>query len=233
MQVLILCGGAGTRAYPFTAYLPKPMMPIDGAPMLIQVMRIFASQGHTDFVLSLGYQKQIIEDYFEGKTLGWNIRLVDTGADTDTGGRVIGCRDCLDETFMVTYADGLANVALGALIDFHRSHDGLATITSVPLPCQYGTLETDASGRVLRFREKPVLEEHLINAGFFVFDKKVFDHWDGANLEREVMPGLAEQGLVYSYLHHGFFKSLDSYKDQQDLERLVEEGAVPWKQLQR
>jgi len=227
MQVLILCGGSGTRAYPFTAYLPKPMLPINGSPMLLHLMRLFANQGHQDFVLSLGYQKRVIEDYFEGKSLGWNVRLIDTGPETDTAGRIVGCQKSLDETFLVAYADGLADVSFDELIAFHHSHDGLATITGVPLPCQYGTIETDTSHRVRLFREKPIIPQHLINAGFFVFDKKVFDHWHGANLELEVLPALAKEGLVYCYRHEGFFKSLDSYKDQQELERMANAGALP------
>ncbi len=230
MQVLILCGGAGTRAYPFTEYMPKPMLPIDGTPILVHVMRIFADQGHQDFVLSVGYRKKVIQDYFEKKDLDWKIEFVDTGELTDTGGRILYCKHVLRDTFFATYADGLSDVPLDRLVGFHESHGGLATITAVPLVSQYGTLEMDPSGRVCSFREKPILREHWINAGFFVFDHRVFEHWKGASLEREVFPNLAREGLVYSYRHAGFFKSMDSYKDQQELERMVDEGATPWRQ---
>lgn len=228
MQVVILCGGRGTRAYPFTEYLPKPMLAIDGTPIVMHLMRLFADQGHKDFILSVGYRKEVIHDYFDGKRLDWNVELVDTGDDTDTGGRILGCRHLLGERFFATYADGLSDVDLASLVRFHESHEGLATITSVPLKSQYGTLETDDAGRVQSFREKPVLREHWINAGFFVMERGVFDHWEGENLEREVFPRLARDGYVYSYRHDGFFKSMDSYKDQQEFETLVKEGNPPW-----
>jgi glucose-1-phosphate cytidylyltransferase len=228
MKVVILCGGKGTRAYPFTEYLPKPMLPVAGTPILVQVMRLFAAQGIKDFVLSVGYRKEVIRDYFEGKQTDWNIELVDTGVDTDTGGRILGCRDVVGKTFLATYADGLSDVSIPALLDFHQSHPGPATITTVPLRSQYGTLSTDDAGRVLSFREKPILREHWINAGFFVFDRGVFDHWEGADLERQVFPHLAKQGLVYAHRHEGFFKSLDSYKDQIEFEQLVQNGETPW-----
>jgi glucose-1-phosphate cytidylyltransferase len=229
MQAVILCGGKGTRAYPFTEYLPKPMLPVAGSPILVQVMRLFADQGYTDFVLATGHRKEVITDYFEGRKSDWGVELLDTGDDTDTGGRVIGCREALGDQFFVTYADGLSDVPLDRLVDFHNGHDGLVTITSVPLPSQYGTLDHEADGRVVAFREKPILREHWINAGFCVFDKAVFDHWEGDNLEREVFPNLARQGLVYTYRHDGFFKSMDSYKDQQEFEAMVESGHMPWR----
>jgi glucose-1-phosphate cytidylyltransferase len=229
MQVVILCGGKGTRAYPFTEYLPKPMLPVAGSPILVQVMRAFADQGHRDFVLSVGYRKEVIQDYFDGKNTEWNVELIDTGDDADTGRRVLGCREALDDTFFVTYADGLADVPLDKLVDFHESHDGLVTITSVPLICQYGTMDIEQSGRVISFREKPVLREHWINAGFCVVDHAAFEHWEGENLEREVYPNMAGKGLVYSYRHDGFFKSMDSYKDQQEFERMVSIGDTPWR----
>lgn len=228
MKVVILCGGKGTRAYPFTEYLPKPMVPVDGAPVLVQVMRIFAAQGFREFVLSVGYKKSVIADYFAGREREGKVEIVDTGDETDTGGRILGCRDAVGERFFATYADGLADVDLGALLRFHEGHGGPATITSVPLVSQYGTLVTDASGRILDFREKPVMREHWINAGFFVFDRRVFDTWDGSNLERDVFPALSRRGLVHAWRHEGFFKSLDSYKDQQEFESLAASGRRPW-----
>ena len=233
MQVLILCGGRGTRAYPYTDYLPKPMLHINGQPILLHVMRIFAEQGHKEFILSLGYRKEYIIDYFDRKILDWDVQLVDTGEETDTGGRIAKCRHLLGETFFATYTDGLADVPLDRLLSFHRSHDGLATLTSVPLRSQYGTLECDDQGRILGFHEKPVLREHWINAGFFVFDREVFEHWEGENLEQEVFPALLEKNLLYAYRHDGFFKSMDTYKDQQELERIYRSGEVPWRRAHK
>lgn len=230
MQVVILCGGQGTRAYPYTEYLPKPMLPLNGQPILIHVMEIFAEQGHKEFILSLGYRKEVILDYFAHKRLrDWDIKLVDTGDKTDTGGRIYNLRNLLRETFMATYVDGLSDVPLNKLLAFHKSHDGLATVTSVPLRSQYGTIDFDASGKINGFKEKPILYEHWINAGFFVFDREVFDHWGGDNLEKDVLPSLVEKKLLYAYQHDGFFKSMDTYKDQQEIEQMFQNDDLRWK----
>jgi len=228
MQVLILAGGKGTRAYPFTENYPKSMMPVNGKPIIRQVMQLFADQGHTDFILSLGYHKEVIIDYFEHRLLGWNVELVDTGEETDTGGRIYSCRDHIKGTFMATYVDGLSDIPLDKLLDFHKSHDGLVTITSVPLVSQYGTIDADDSGKILSFREKPILRQYWINAGFFVMEPEVFDHWEGCSLERDVFPALLKKGMVYTYKHDGFFKSMDTYKDQQELEQMCSQGSISW-----
>ena len=168
--------------------MPKAMMPVNGRPILLHVMQIFVQQGFHEFVLSLGWQKDVITDYFHQKNTDWDVQLIDTGVDTDTGGRIEKCKHLLGDTFMATYVDGLSDICLDRLIEFHRMHDGLATVTSVPLRSQYGTVVTDDQGRISEFQEKPILREHWINAGFFVFDKEVFNHWPGTNLERHVLP---------------------------------------------
>lgn len=220
MQVLILCGGKGTRAYPYTEHIPKPMMPICGQPILAHVMNIYASQGHKEFILSLGYRKEGIIDYFDGRFPDWKIDFVDTGEDSDTAERIELCRDILRDTFFVNYSDGVGNVDLGKLLAFHNSHNGVATLTSVPLPSQYGTLEMSGDNQITQFREKPVIRDYLINAGFFVFDKQVFDLWSGKNLEKDVLPYLGSIKQLYGYVHEGFWKSMDTYKDHQELERM-------------
>jgi glucose-1-phosphate cytidylyltransferase len=232
VQVVILAGGRGTRAYPYTEYLPKPMMPVCGKPILARVMEIFARQGHVDFVISVGYRKEIIVDYFESKRADWRVTIVDTGEDADTGSRIRGCSHVLGDTFFATYSDGICDVDLARLQTFHHAHQGLVTVTSVPLVSQYGTIEADAAGRILAFREKPVLRDYWINAGFFVMNKAAFNHWEGENLERDVMPALQRQNLLYTYRHNGFFKSMDTHKDQQELERVYERGNLPWLQQQ-
>lgn len=218
MQAVILAGGKGTRAYPFTEYLPKPMMPVHGKPIIWQVMNLFAQQGITDFLISLGYRKEIIIDYFDNRCPDWNVSLIDTGESTDTGGRIYNLRDHIKGPFIATYVDGLSDVVFEDLLEFHNSHEGLVTVTSVPLVSQYGTIESDENGRVTRFVEKPTLQDYWINAGFFVMDPEVFDHWEGSNLERDVLPKLTKQGLTYVYKHPGYFKSMDTYKDQQEIE---------------
>lgn len=228
MKVVILAGGAGTRAYPYTEYLPKPMMPVGGKPVLLRVMEIYARQGFTDFVLSVGYRKEVIIDYFDQRNLGWNVQIVDTGTETDTGGRIWQCRHLLGERFMATYADGLSDVPIDRLIGYHHAIGALGTITCVPLRSQYGTVTIDGDGRVTEFREKPVLQEYWINAGFFVMERRIFAHWRGENLERDVFPNLLAGRHLVSFQHRGFFKSLDTYKDQQEFEAMIAAGEQPW-----
>jgi glucose-1-phosphate cytidylyltransferase len=229
MKVLILCGGMGVRAFPFTEYLPKPMLPVNGSPVLVHIIKSFIEQGFDEFVLAAGHRKNVLDDYFESKNLGADIRIVDTGENADTGRRILACRDYLGESFIATYGDGLSDLRLEAVLDFHRGHGKLASVTVVPLFTQYGVLEGDHDGQVVRMKEKPVLPEHWINIGFMVFQKAVFDHWGGENLERDVLPRLAQMRELYMYRHDGFFKSLDSYKDQQDFEEIVRSGHMPWR----
>ncbi len=228
MKVVILCGGKGVRAFPFTTYLPKPMLPLQGSPVLTRVIKSFIAQGFHEFILAAGYGKAAIDDYFEGKDLGAAIDIVDTGDDADTGDRIYSCRDRVGDLFIATYADGFCDVNLRQLIEFHNNHDGLISITSVPLISQYGVLTVEDDGKVDEMREKPLIQEHWINAGFMVFDRKVFDRWHGHNLEREVLPALIEEGRVYAYRHKGFFKSVDNYKDVMEFEDLISDGSIPW-----
>ncbi len=219
MTVVILCGGLGTRAYPYTQRMPKALMEVAGAPIVEQVMRIYASFGYRDFVLSVGYLKDAIIDHFASRrgSLDFSVRCIDTGQSTDTGGRILGCRDYVTPTFHATYCDGLGDLDLDALLAFHRASGGGATMTTVPLRSQYGLVYADESGCASHFEEKPVLPDRLINAGYFVFDSSIFDDWSGENLEREVLPALAEKRRLYIYKHTGFWRSMDTLKDQQEL----------------
>ena len=227
-KVLILCGGKGTRSYPFTEYFPKVMMPINGTPILVHLMRIYAEQGFHDFVLAAGHRKELLYDYFDGRFRDWSVTIVDTGAEADTGERVHRCADYVGETFFATYGDGLGDVDLRALQAYHQQHGGLATITSVPLRSQYGLVIADSNGCVGRFDEKPVIQSYWINAGFFVFEKAAFAHWQGRNLESDVLPKLAGMDTLYMFRHHGFWKSMDTSKDQQEMEKLYTNGSSPW-----
>jgi len=228
MKVVILCGGKGTRSYPFTEYFPKVMMPISGTPILIHLMRTYADQGYNEFVLAAGHRQEILLDYFDGRFPEWKVKIVDTGADSDTAERVRRCADFVGDRFFATYGDGLGNVDLLELLDFHQRSGGLATVTSVPLRSQYGTVVFGANGLVQRFQEKPVIRDHWINAGFFVFEKAVFQNWDGRNLESDILPRLAKRGVLYTYQHAGFWKSMDTSKDQQELESIHKGGQPPW-----
>jgi glucose-1-phosphate cytidylyltransferase len=220
MQVVILCGGKGTRAYPHTQSIPKALMPIGGIPIVEQVMRLYAAHGYREFILSCGYLKEMMFDYFDRHRGDWDVVCVDTGDDADTGDRIYRLRHRLSPTFHATYCDGLGDVDLRALEGFHRSHGGLATVTAAPLRSQYGLIYADAADRVVGFDEKPVLPDFWINGGFFVFERAALDEWYGQNLEREVLPRLTQGGHLHMYRHRGFWRSMDTYKDQQELDRL-------------
>jgi glucose-1-phosphate cytidylyltransferase len=228
MKVVILCGGKGTRAYPFTEYYPKVMMPVNGTPILVHLMRIYASQGFTRFVLAAGHRQEMLHDYFAGRFPDWSVEIVDTGADSDTGDRILRCAHHLTDTFLATYGDGLGDLDLRALIGVHRRSGGLATLTTVPLRSQYGLVVYDGDGRVERFQEKPLMNSHWINAGFMVFDQAAFQLWEGHNLEQDVLPAIARAGRLFVYQHNGFWKSMDTSKDQQELEKLIQGKNIPW-----
>lgn len=228
MKTLILCGGRGTRAYPHTIDVPKPLLEVGGRPVLAHLMEIYADQGQRDFVLAGGYKIDRLSAFAADLPGSWKVDVIDTGEDTNTGGRVARCRDLLGETFFVTYADGLGDVDLARLLRFHHDHPGSATVTTVALPSPYGTLELAPDGKVTRFLEKPRLADHLINAGFFVFDQRAFLHWAGEDLERDVLPALGIAGELYACHHHGFWKSMDTYKDALDLSILCADGPGPW-----
>lgn len=232
MQVVILCGGKGTRSYPFTEYFPKVMMPICGTPILVHLMRVYACQGVNDFVLAAGHRKEMLFDYFDGRFKEWNVRIVDTGEESDTGERVRRCAPYLNDTFFATYGDGLGNVCLDELLQLHRRMNAVATVTTVPLRSQYGTVHFNGEQRVDRFQEKPLIRDYWINAGYFVFEKKVFDMWEGKNLETDVLPSLARRGVLYTYLHEGFWKSMDTSKDQQEMEKVHNGGSPPWMEIE-
>ena len=228
MKTVILCGGKGTRAYPQTVEVPKPMLEVGGRPVLLHVMEIYARQGFDDFVLAAGYKVEVIAEFAATLAHGWRVEVVDTGVDAGTGERVLRCADRLAGSFFLTYADGLGNVDLAALLRFHRSHPGEATLTTVPLPTPYGTLDLGPGDRVERFTEKPRLADHSINAGFLALDEAVFEHWSGPDLERHVLPSLGAAGRLYAYRHTGFWKSMDTYKDALELTALCADGSPPW-----
>jgi glucose-1-phosphate cytidylyltransferase len=227
MRTVVLCGGKGTRALPATAVVPKPLLEVGDRPLLRHVLDVFAAQGRTDFVLAAGYRADMVRDFAASVPDAWDVEVRDTGEDTGTGGRVHQLRDLLGDRFLCTYGDGLADVDLDGLVAFHDAHGGAATVTTVPLRSPYGTVDLDESDRVVRFREKPVLAEHRINGGFFVFDARAFDLWAGDDLECEVLPALASAGELHAFRHDGFWRSADTFKETQELSRLWEEGA-PW-----
>lgn len=233
MRTLILCGGRGTRAYPRTLEVPKPLLEVGGRPVLAHVMDIYARQGHTDFVLAAGFKAELVRDFAATLPARWSVEVRDTGVDTNTGARVAACAAEMGDTFFVTYADGLGDVDLGALLAFHRSHGAVATVTTVPLPSQYGTVECEGDGRVRCFLEKPRLPDHWINAGFLVLDRGAREWFIGDDLERQFLPALGAARQLYAYRHDGFWRSMDTYKDALELSALCGDGPAPWERSQR
>jgi glucose-1-phosphate cytidylyltransferase len=258
MRVVILAGGLGTRLAEETTVRPKPMVEIGGHPMLWHIMKHFAHHGLSDFCLALGYKGEQIKryflDYYHAHTHGalhvdlatgqittsdqatenWRVDLVDTGHATNTGGRVRRLRPWLrDETFIVTYGDGVSNVDLDQLLAFHKQHGRIATVTAVRPPARYGGLEFDGP-LVSRFTEKPQAGEGWINGGFLVLEPGVFDylHGDTCSLESDALARLAADGQLAAYKHEGFWQCMDTLRDKNLLERLWERDEAPWKTWQ-
>jgi len=235
LTTVVLCGGRGTRAWPATAEVPKPMLEVAGRPVLHHVMEIYAAQGVTSFVLAAGYRRDIIESWASTLTGGWSVSVVDTGEDADTGERIVSCLDRVDDTFYATYGDGVGNVDVAEALRQHQDRGAGATVTVVPLPSPYGTLDIDDAGRVNEFREKPRLADHLINAGFFVIDRQALAEAAGAgpSLEGDMLPAMAAQQRLFAYRHNGFWRSMDTHKDVLELDRLAREEGIPWMNLGR
>lgn len=232
MKAVVLCGGRGTRAWPATAEIPKPMLLVGGRPVLHHVLDIYAGQGITDFVLATGYKGSVIADWALTLPEEWDVAVVDTGEDADTGERLVRCLPHVDDTFFLTYGDGVGDVDLSALLDVHRRSHAGATVSVVPLPSPYGTLLVDDRGQVRAFTEKPQLSEHPINAGFFVFERNAVAAvaHTGVSLERDLLPALGSDGRLYAYRHQGFWRSMDTHKDVLELDRLATETGAPWLQ---
>ena len=255
-KVIILCGGLGTRLSEETQIRPKPMVEIGGRPIVWHIMKIYEKYGFNNFVLALGYKGEFIKDYFlnyharqsdlsvslkDGAVFysnptaeDWCVTLVDTGPATQTGGRLLRLKSLIksNETFMLTYGDGVSNIDIDKLMNFHHSHGRLATVSAVRPPARYGDLRIK-DGKVTRFEEKPQLGEGWINGGFFVFNSGVFDFLedDSTILEKSPLERLAVQGELMAYQHHGYWQSMDTLRDKHALEELWIGGNPPWRNL--
>lgn len=252
MKVVILAGGYGTRLSEETDVLPKPMIEIGGRPLLWHLMKIFSSQGYNEFVVALGYKGQVIKRYFlqypqietdmqvdlgsasvktaRQPTENWKIDLIDTGIDTMTGGRLKRLRGLLNDTFIFTYGDGLANVNLQSLVEFHRSHRRLATVTAIKPPSRFGLLQMN-EGKVTSFNEKPRNADDWINGGYFVLEPGAIDYIDGdtTSWEREPCQRLARNEELYAYRHDGYWQCVDTLHELRLLRETWDSGKAPWK----
>jgi glucose-1-phosphate cytidylyltransferase len=231
-DVVILCGGRGTRLQEHTQSIPKPLVEIGGEPIVWHVIQIYAAQGLRRFWLLTGYKGEQLEAFVASRTWpeGVEVRCVETGVDTPTGGRIKRAARLLDgRGFCATYADGVADIDLPALIDFHAGHGALATLTVVRPDLQFGVADLDGDGRVRGFHEKPRLE-HWINGGFFCFRPQALDYFsEDSVLEREPLERLAADDQLRAYRHEGFWDCMDTYKDSILLNDLWARGTAPWK----
>ncbi|MGI8654641.1 MAG: glucose-1-phosphate cytidylyltransferase [Pyrinomonadaceae bacterium] len=253
MKVVILAGGLGTRLAEETEITPKPMVEIGGRPILWHIMQHYAHYGFKEFFIALGYKGEVIKRYFldyyslngsmtidlasgelrahERETEGWTVHLIDTGFQTSTGGRVKRLEQWLkDDTFMVTYGDGVCDVNLRDLLEFHRAHGRAATATAVRPPARFGGLVFDGD-MVTEFTEKPQIGEGWINGGFLVFEPELFKYLEGdhSSLEADALEHLAADRRLAAYRHDGFWQCMDTLRDKRLLEGLWQEGRAPWK----
>lgn len=254
MKVLLLAGGFGTRLSEETGIRPKPMVEIGGKPILWHIMKMYSQYGYNDFVVLLGYKGYFIKEYFANYFLHqsnvtidlstnemkihkntsepWSVTLLDTGLHTMTGGRVKQAQEIVgDNPFMLTYGDGVSDVNIDELVSFHRKHGKAITMTSVQPEGRFGAIEIENS-KITNFLEKPKGDGAWVNGGFFVCEPKVFDYINEDSstvFEQEPLQKLARDGELYSYKHDGFWKCMDSLKDKQDLNKMLDTGQAHWK----
>jgi glucose-1-phosphate cytidylyltransferase len=255
MKVLLLAGGLGTRLSEETDIRPKPMVEIGGKPILWHIMKIYSKYGFNDFVILCGYKGYYIKEYFanyfrhqsdmtidlanntteyfNNKTEPWKITLIDTGTDSMTGGRVKRAQDIVgDEPFMLTYGDGVSDVNIKELVEFHKAHGKAMTMTSAQPDARFGGLNITENNQVIEFKEKPKGEGGWINAGFFVCEPKVFDYiteGDSTIFEQAPLMNLACDGEIFTYKHDGFWKPMDTLRDKQQLQKMWEQNKAPWR----
>jgi glucose-1-phosphate cytidylyltransferase len=255
MKVLILAGGLGSRLSEETSLKPKPMVEIGGKPILWHIMKIYSSYGYNEFIILCGYKGYMIKEYFanyyshmsdmtidmnsnkithhKNNAEPWKVTLVDTGLNTMTGGRINRVQEYIgNEPFLLTYGDGVGDVNIGELVNYHKSHGKAITMTSVQPEGRFGSLLIDENEKVKSFEEKPKGDGSWINAGFFVCESKVLDYIkndDTIIFERDPLESLAKDNELYTFKHHGFWKPMDTLRDKNQLEEMLESGTAPWK----
>lgn len=256
MKVVLLAGGYGTRINEESQYKPKPMIEIGGKPILWHIMKEYSYYGFNEFIICAGYKQHMIKEWFanyflhnsdvtfdftngqnemivqEQRCEAWKVTVVDTGLDTMTGGRIKRIQKYVgNEPFMMTYGDGVCDVNIQKLVEFHKSHGKVATLTSVILEQEKGVLDIGGDNAVRSFREKSKLDGVAINAGYMVLNPEIFDYIDGDNLvfEKEPLEKLAKEGQLMSYSHRGFWHCMDNKREMDELEKYLETNTAPWK----
>ena len=253
MKVLILAGGKGSRLSEETGLKPKPMVEIGGKPILWHIMKIYSYYGFNEFIILLGYMGYAIKEYFvnyykhmsditidlksnnieflKNYAEPWKITLIDTGIDTLTGGRIKRAENLIkDDSFMLTYGDGVSDININDLVKFHKTHQKAITMTSVQPEGRFGALNIDENNKVTRFMEKPQGNNAWINGGFFVCEPKILNYIedDKSIFERDPLENLASDGELYTYKHNGFWKPMDTLRDKIELDNLINNGKAPW-----
>lgn len=256
MKVVLLAGGRGTRITEESQYKPKPLVEIGGMPILWHIMKEYASYGHTDFIICAGYRQDMIKQWFSGYFLResdvtfdyrkgrdemtvhvtraepWRVTIVDTGLDTMTGGRIKRVQRYVgNETFLMTYGDGVCDVDINRLIAFHREHGRIATLTAVMQDQSKGILDIGGDNAVKSFREKKLMDGAPINAGYMVLNPEIFDYIEGdaTVFERDPLERLSGEHQLMSYMHRGFWQCMDNIRERDLLQKLLEAGKAPWK----
>lgn len=253
MKVVILAGGFGTRLSEYTETIPKPMVAVGGRPIIWHIMNTYAKYGHVDFHLALGYKAELIKEYFlnyrslnsdftvdlssgnviphQTEKTDWRVTLVDTGLSSMTGGRIKRMQSYIgNETFLLTYGDGVADIDINALVKFHKSHGKMVTVSAVHPGARFGELDMD-NGVVKTFKEKPQTGQGWINGGYFVIEPEFFDFIkdDNTILEKEPLENVAEMGELMAYQHNNYWQCMDTKRDRDHLEELWQSGKAPWK----
>ena len=253
MKVIILAGGFGTRISEYTSLIPKPMIPINGKPIIEHIMEIYSKFGYKDFYLALGYKSKVIKEYFYNYEIlnsdfkinlnnkkiipfnksnkDWNINLIDTGINTMTGGRLKRLKKYIgNETFLLTYGDAVTDLNINDVVNYHKLHKKMVTITGVRPPARFGELTINKNNEVIEFKEKPNVQEGWINGGFFVIEPEFLNYIndDSSILEKEPLEKIASSNELIAYLHEGFWHCMDTKRDKDNLEELIKSGLKKW-----
>ena len=233
MKVVILAGGKGSRISFYTQKIPKPMIKIGNIPILVHIMSIYKHYGFNEFIIAAGYKSKIIEDYFSKFKKFKNVKVIQTGINSQTGERIVKLKKFLerDKNFLLTYGDGVSNINIKKIIKFHLKHKKIATMTAVRPPIKFGELTIGKNNKVIEFIEKPQLDRGWINGGFFVLNKKIFEYIKGKNLvlEKKPLSKLCKDGELKAFMHNGYWKCMDNLSEKKQLDEIFKKKKTIWK----